>query len=61
MVVGLERNQQDTDNPHVSQVRVLKNRWSGETGLCCSLAYSQETGRMVETIFEEEVEDDIEF
>ena len=61
MVIGLERNQQDKDNPHISQVRVLKNRWSGETGLCCSLAYSQDTGRMAETYFEEEQEDDIEF
>lgn len=60
IVIGLERNQQDIDNPHVSHVRVLKNRWSGETGLCCSLRYDTETGRMVETIFDED-EDDIEF
>ena len=60
MVIGLERDQQDKDNPHVSHVRVLKNRWSGETGLCCSLEYSTETGRMVETIFNDE-EDDIDF
>ncbi len=54
MVIGLERNQQDKDNPHVSHVRVLKNRWSGETGLCTSLEYNKDTGRMVEVIFEEE-------
>ena len=60
MVIGLERDQQDKDNPHVSHVRVLKNRWSGETGLCCSLLYNTETGRMAETIFNED-EDDIEF
>jgi twinkle protein len=60
MVIGLERDQQDKDNPHISHVRVLKNRWSGETGLCCSLLYNTDTGRMTETIFEED-EDDIEF
>lgn len=60
MVIGLERDQQDKDNPHISHVRVLKNRWSGETGLCCSLLYNTDTGRMTETIFDED-EDDIEF
>jgi twinkle protein len=54
MVIGLERNQQDTENPNLSQVRVLKNRWSGETGLCCALEYSKDTGRMTEAFFEEE-------
>ena len=57
IVIGLERNQQDKDNANRSQVRVLKNRWSGETGLCCTLDYESSTGRMVESIFsEEEVE-----
>lgn len=60
MVIGLERNQQDDDNPHLSHVRVLKNRWSGETGLCCSLEYIKETGRMVERVFQED-EDEVEF
>ena len=57
IVIGLERNQQDADNPNVSQVRVLKNRWSGETGLCTSLEYQKDTGRMVETFLVEEDED----
>lgn len=60
MVIGLERNQQDDDNPNLSQVRVLKNRWSGETGLCCALEYSKDTGRMTESFFEEE-EDEVDF
>jgi twinkle protein len=60
IVIGLERNQQDDSHPNISQVRVLKNRWSGETGLCCSLEYNTTTGRMIETIFEED-DDDIEF
>lgn len=58
IVIGLERNQQDKDNANRSQVRVLKNRWSGETGLCCTLDYEPTTGRMVESIFSEE---DVEF
>ena len=56
MVIGLERNQQDKDKPNVSQVRVLKNRWSGETGLSCSLEYNTETGRMSEVNFPDEEE-----
>ena len=36
-VIGLERNQQaDTDN-NVTTVRVLKNRYSGETGTAGTL------------------------
>lgn len=56
MVVGLERNQQDKDNPNLTTVRILKNRWSGETGVACHLEYSKETGRMTETIFNEDEE-----
>jgi twinkle protein len=61
MVIGLERNQQDKENPNLTTVRILKNRWSGETGVACHLAYSKETGRMTETIFDEEQEEEIEF
>jgi twinkle protein len=61
IVIGLERNQQDKEHAHVSQVRVLKNRWSGETGLCSALRYNQDTGRMVEQDIWEEEEEEIEF
>jgi twinkle protein len=54
MVIGLERNQQDIDNPNLTTVRILKNRWTGETGIACHLTYSKETGRMTETIFQQE-------
>jgi twinkle protein len=47
MVIGLERNQQ-SDNPNETTVRVLKNRWSGETGICTALTYNKDTGRMQE-------------
>jgi len=44
-VLGLERNQQDVLVGNVTQVRVVKNRWSGETGLACRLEYNRESGR----------------
>ena len=54
IVIGLERNQQDNENSNISDVRVLKNRWSGDTGIACHLAYSADTGRMTETYWEDE-------
>ena len=48
IVVGLERNQQDVENRNMSTVRVLKNRFTGETGVACSLLYDKITGRMSE-------------
>jgi twinkle protein len=50
MVIGAERNGQ-ADDPVVrntTQLRVLKNRWSGQTGPACHLLYTKETGRMLE-------------
>lgn len=47
-VVGLERDQQDPESRHLTNVRVLKNRFSGDTGLATTLRYSQTTGRLVE-------------
>jgi len=49
MVIGLERNQQDPKNKDITCVRVLKNRFSGETGLATALHYDRSTGRLVET------------
>jgi twinkle protein len=50
MVIGAERNGQ-ADDPVVrntTQLRVLKNRFSGQTGPACHLLYTKETGRMLE-------------
>lgn len=47
MVLGLERNQQG-DNPNQTLVRVLKNRFSGETGEAVTLHYDTKTGRLSE-------------
>jgi len=57
MVIGMERNQQDVDpvERNTTLVRVLKNRYTGDTGPACYLYYNRETGRMVETWKSEEV------
>lgn len=48
MVLGLERNQQDAEQANVTTIRVLKNRFSGETGEAVCLLYDKETGRIHE-------------
>lgn len=49
MVIALERHQQGDDaERHITRVRVLKNRFSGETGEAGRLAYNPETGRLTE-------------
>lgn len=53
MVIGLERNQQG-ENPNETVVRVLKNRFSGETGVTGALTYSIDTGRLTEQPFKPE-------
>ena len=53
MVLGLERNQQG-DNPHLSKIRVLKNRYSGMTGVATNLKYDPSTGRLEEIEVDEE-------
>lgn len=48
MVIGLERNQQG-DSPNTINIRVLKNRYSGDTGLTGSLHYDKDTGRLYDS------------
>jgi twinkle protein len=48
MVIGLERNQQAETTSNETRVRVLKNRFSGQTGHCTTLNYDTETGRYTE-------------
>lgn len=55
MVIGLERDGQN-DDPiirNTTTVRVLKNRFSGETGKACDLLFSKDTGRMAEYFVED--------
>lgn len=46
-VIGLERNQQG-DHPNVTMLRILKCRWTGNTGPAGWLEYSKTTGRLTE-------------
>lgn len=48
-VLGLERDQQG-DDANCTTVRVLKNRYTGDTGVACHLDYNKETGRLSESI-----------
>lgn len=50
IVIGLERDQQHEDPVvrNTSTVRVLKNRYTGQTGPATYLNYNVETGRMTE-------------
>lgn len=50
IVIGCERNQQDTEMANMTIVRILKNRWTGETGIACVLNYDKPTGRMTEVV-----------
>ena len=52
-VIGFERNQQDEIQNNVMTARILKNRFSGDTGIACSLIYNKDTGRLVEGTFDE--------
>lgn len=46
-VIGLERDQQGP-NPTITTIRVLKNRFTGETGVAGFLVYDRNTGRLAE-------------
>jgi len=49
-VIAMERDQQ-ADDPNVANtttIRVLKNRYAGETGVACHLFFNKETGRLHE-------------
>jgi len=50
MVLGLERNAQHEDpiERNTTRVRVIKNRYSGETGKACAVLYDKYSGRMTE-------------
>ena len=47
-VIGLERDQQSTDEHADTTVRVLKNRFTGETGIACQLTYDKEKCKFYE-------------
>ena len=47
-VIALERNQQAEDDrqANTTTIRILKNRYTGDTGIACYLHYNKDTGRM---------------
>lgn len=50
IVIGLERDQQNSKNRDVTTVRLLKNRFTGETGVAGWLRYDRHTGRLKELL-----------
>jgi twinkle protein len=57
IVLGFERNGQapSVEDRNTTYIRVLKNRFSGETGLASAVTYDQDTGRMSEITMDEEI------
>jgi twinkle protein len=47
-VVALERDQQAETDSNVGNVRILKNRYTGENGLAGKVKYYKETGRLLD-------------
>ncbi len=56
IVLGCERNQQSDEYKDIMTVRCLKNRYTGETGICTYLHYDKDTGRLSEGKFDEQEE-----
>jgi len=52
-VIAFERDQQNEINSNIMKVRILKNRYSGDTGIACNLVYNKDTGRLSEGSFDE--------
>lgn len=46
--IALERDQQDEERKNITTLRVLKNRYTGDTGKACSVSYCPTTGRLSE-------------
>jgi twinkle protein len=60
-VVALERDQQAEEESNVGNVRILKNRYTGENGLAGRVRYYKDTGRLMDYSDEEEGENINEF
>ena len=60
-VVALERDQQADAARGSTTVRVLKNRYSGETGIACTLDYDLSTCKFIEHEVEPEFDTSTEF
>ena len=51
-IISFERNQQSETENNILTVRVLKNRFSGDTGVASTLTYNKDTGRLTEGDFD---------
>ena len=60
-VIGLERDQQSDKAGGITTVRVLKNRYSGETGVACTLAYNLDNCKFEEHESEKEFDPTTDF
>ena len=60
-VIALERNQQASNKKeaNTTKVRVLKSRYTGDTGLACKLVYDSETGRLFEDTEQETFDNEV--
>jgi twinkle protein len=60
IILGLERNTQadDLSERHTVRVRVVKNRFSGMTGLATILRYHPDSGRLIEELPDKPVENE---
>ena len=56
IVLGCERNQQSDEYKDIMTVRCLKNRYTGETGICTYLHYYKDTWILSEGKFDEQEE-----
>ena len=59
--IALERDQQSGPERGTTTVRVLKNRYSGETGVACELTYDLQTCKFNETESTEEFDPTTDF
>ena len=61
-VIGLERNEQATDEveSYTTVIRILKNRYTGDTGIASYLFYDRETGSLnqIDNPFDADTETD---
>ncbi len=48
IVIGCERNQQSHDHPNLMTIRILKNRFTGDTGIATYIKYNAATCRLIE-------------
>ena len=59
--IGMERDQQNEDRKFITDLRILKNRYTGDTGIACSVRYDPLTGRLSEWLDDGDSSDNVPF